>query len=134
MAKRTSGDLLARVALVPRTLEARGLNATPPMQARLARAGDARAAEILDLILRDEIGHVAIGNRWYRWLCAPEGLDPVAHCAVLARRHGAPRLKGPFNVEARIAAIPTRPEVDEPQGLAAASKMRARASMSSSSE
>jgi uncharacterized ferritin-like protein (DUF455 family) len=82
------------------------------MQARLAKAGDTRAVEILDLILRDEIGHVAIGNRWYRWLCVREGLDPVAHCAVLARRHGAPRLEGPFNVEARIAAGFTQVEVD----------------------
>ena len=93
MAERTAGDLTARMALVPRTLEARGLDATPPMQARLARAGDARAVEILDIILRDEIGHVAIGNRWYRWCCARDGLDPLRHYAALAQRHGAPRLR-----------------------------------------
>lgn len=104
MAEKTAGDLTARMALVPRTLEARGLDATPPMQARLARAGDARAVAILDVILRDEVGHVAIGNRWYRWCCAREGLDPVAHYAVLAQRHGAPRLKPPFNLDARRAA------------------------------
>lgn len=104
MAERTAGDLTARMALVPRTLEARGLDATPPMQARLARAGDARAVEILGVILRDEVGHVAIGNRWYRWCCAREGLDPLSHYAVLARRHGAPRLKPPFNLAARRAA------------------------------
>ncbi len=104
MCERTAGDVTARMALVPRTLEARGLDATPPMQARLARAGDARAVEILDLILRDEVGHVAIGNRWYRWLCEREGLDPVAHYALLARRHGAPRPRPPFNRGARLAA------------------------------
>jgi uncharacterized ferritin-like protein (DUF455 family) len=104
MAEKTAGDIVARMALVPRTLEARGLDATPPMQARLARAGDARAVEILDVILRDEVGHVAIGNRWYGWLCEREGLDPVAHYAVLAARHGAPRLKPPFNLPARKAA------------------------------
>lgn len=104
MARRTAGDLVARMALVPRTLEARGLDATPPMQARLARAGDARAVEILGIILRDEVGHVAIGNRWYRHACAERGLDAVAHYAVLAARHGAPRLKGPFNLEARARA------------------------------
>ena len=104
MARRTAGDVVARMALVPRTLEARGLDATPPMQARLARAGDARAVEILGVILRDEVGHVAIGNRWYRHACAQRGLDPVAHYAVLAARHGAPRLKGPFNLEARAQA------------------------------
>jgi uncharacterized ferritin-like protein (DUF455 family) len=112
LCERTAGDLLARMALVPRTLEARGLDATPPMQARLARAGDARAVEILGIILRDEVGHVAIGNRWYRWLCARDGLDPVAHDAVLAERYKAPRLKGPFNLEARIAAGFTQVEVD----------------------
>jgi uncharacterized ferritin-like protein (DUF455 family) len=104
MAQRTAGDLVARMALVPRTLEARGLDATPPMQARLARAGDARAVAILEVILRDEVGHVAIGNRWYRHACAQRGLDPVAHYAVLAARHGAPRLKGPFNRQARAQA------------------------------
>ena len=60
--------------------------------------------EILDIILRDEIGHVAIGNRWYRWLCERDGLDPVAHYRVLGQRHDAPRLRPPFNLEARRAA------------------------------
>ncbi len=104
MTERTAGDITARMALVPRTLEARGLDATPPMQARLARAGDARAVEILDRILHDEVGHVAIGNHWYRWLCARDGRDALAHYAVLARRYGAPVLRGPFNIEARRRA------------------------------
>ena len=112
MAERTAGDPVARMALVPRTMEARGLDATPPMQRKLARAGDMRAVEILDIILRDEVGHVAIGNRWYRWLCEREGLDPVAHYAVLVQRHGAPRLKGPFNLDARRAAGFTAVEVE----------------------
>jgi len=104
MAEQTRDDLAARMALVPRTLEARGLDATPAIQRKLARAGDARAVEILALILRDEVGHVAIGNRWYRWACARAGLDPLAHYALLAARHGAPRPKPPFNLEARRAA------------------------------
>lgn len=104
MVERTREDPIARMALVPRTLEARGLDATPPMQARLARAGDHAAVHILGVILRDEIGHVAIGNRWYRWLCEHAGVDPVAHYEVLAARHGAPRLKGPFNFDARERA------------------------------
>ena len=65
------------MALVPRTLEARGLDAAPPMQAKLGRAGDLRAVEILDVILRDEVGHVAIGNHWYRWLCARQNTKRV---------------------------------------------------------
>jgi uncharacterized ferritin-like protein (DUF455 family) len=104
MCERTAQDATARMALVPRTLEARGLDATPPMREKLARAGDAGAAAILDVILRDEIGHVAIGNRWYRWLCARDGLDPLAHYAVLAERHRAPTLRPPFNRAARSAA------------------------------
>ena len=104
MTQRTAGDVLARMALVPRTLEARGLDATPPLQAKFKRAGDLRAVEILGIILRDEIGHVAIGNRWYRWLCEQQGLDAVAHYAVLAECYGAPRLRPPFNIDARRAA------------------------------
>jgi uncharacterized ferritin-like protein (DUF455 family) len=104
MAEKTADDIVARMALVPRTLEARGLDATPPMQARLARAGDQRAVEILGVILHDEVQHVAIGNHWYRWLCEERGLDPQAHYPVLAQRYGAPRLKGPFNLEARSRA------------------------------
>jgi len=111
MAEHTAGDPTARMALVPRTLEARGLDATPPMQDRLKRAGDHRAVAILDIILRDEIGHVAVGNRWYRWLCERDGLDPVAHYAVLAERHRAPRLRGPFNLVARRAAGFTADEI-----------------------
>ena len=104
MTAATAGDITARMALVPRTLEARGLDATPPMQERLRKAGDLRAVAILDVILRDEIGHVAIGNRWYRWLCQRDGLDPLAHHAVLAQRYGAPRPRPPFNESARSAA------------------------------
>jgi uncharacterized ferritin-like protein (DUF455 family) len=104
MAERTAGDVLARMALVPRTLEARGLDATPPLQAKLARAGDQRAVEILDVILRDEIGHVEIGNRWYRALCRERGLDPVARYPDLVRQYEAPRLRPPFNLAARGAA------------------------------
>ena len=107
MTRKTEGDLLARMALVPRTLEARGLDATPPMQAKLRKVGTPealRAVDILDIILHDEIGHVAIGNHWYRHLCAERGLDPVATYAVLARQYEAPRLKGPLNLDARRRA------------------------------
>ncbi len=104
MTQRTAGDVVARMALVPRTLEARGLDATPPLQAKFAKAGDARAVEILEIILRDEVGHVAIGNHWYSWLCARDGLDPVVHYDVLTARHQAPRLRPPFNLDARRAA------------------------------
>lgn len=104
MARRTSGDWLARLALVPRTLEARGLDASPPIKAKLSSAGDKAGAAILDIILRDEIGHVAIGNRWYRWGCERAGCEPIETYARLAAQYGAPRLRGPFNLAARRAA------------------------------
>lgn len=112
MTEKTRHDVLARMALVPRTLEARGLDATPPMQDKLRKAGDLRAVEILDVILRDEIGHVAIGNRWYRWLCAREGIEPIAHYDELVVRYEAPRLRPPFNFSARQAAGFTAEEID----------------------
>lgn len=107
MCVKTEHDVTARMALVPRTLEARGLDATPPMQARLRKVGTPhalRAVGILDVILRDEVGHVAVGNRWYAWLCQQQGLDPLAHYRHLSRLHRAPRPKPPFNDAARRAA------------------------------
>ncbi|WP_246795377.1 ferritin-like domain-containing protein [Burkholderia perseverans] len=101
MCERTAGDVLARMALVPRTLEARGLDASPPIRARLAQAGDDASAAILDVILRDEIGHVAIGNRWFRYLCGQAGLDAHPTYLRLAAQYHAPRLRGPFNFDAR---------------------------------
>ena len=107
MCTRTAHDVVARMALVPRTLEARGLDATPLIQARLRQVGTAQAqhfVDCLDVILRDEIGHVEIGNRWYGWLCQQRGVEPVSHYRRLVREHGAPRLRPPFNTEARQAA------------------------------
>jgi uncharacterized ferritin-like protein (DUF455 family) len=107
MCEKTSGDVVARMALVPRTLEARGLDATPQIQAKLRQVNTPaamRAVEILDIILRDEIGHVAIGNHWYRFLCEREGLDPVTHYGALVDQYAAPRLYPPFNEEARLRA------------------------------
>ena len=104
MVEATAGNIIARMALVPRTLEARGLDATPPIQAKLRQAGDLAAVAILDIVLRDEIGHVAIGNRWFGWLCAREGLDAEALYPQLVARYAAPRLRGPFNLAARRAA------------------------------
>jgi len=107
MCEKTAGDITARMALVPRTLEARGLDATPLIQARLRKVGtpDAlRVVDCLDVILREEIGHVDIGNRWYRWLCQQQGLEPVAHYKSLVTQYRAPRLRPPFNTKARQAA------------------------------
>jgi len=107
MCEKTRHDVLARMALVPRTMEARGLDATPQSQAKLRQVGtpDALAAvEVLDVILREEVGHVAIGNHWYRWLCKLHKLDPQSHYTALALTYEAPRLRPPFNIQARAAA------------------------------
>lgn len=111
MCERTKDDILARMALVPRTLEARGLDATPLIQDKLTRAGDARAVEILDIILRDEVGHVAIGNRWFHHLCAQRGLDGKTLYPQLVKQYEAPRLRPPFNEAARRAAGFTEDEI-----------------------
>lgn len=115
MCEKTKDDVVARMALVPRTLEARGLDASPLIQDKLRKVGSPvalEAVDILGIILHDEVGHVAIGNRWYRWLCARDGLDPVSHYRVLYRRHEAPRLKAPFNLQARAKAGFTAEELD----------------------
>ncbi|MBP6853532.1 MAG: ferritin-like domain-containing protein [Rhodoferax sp.] len=104
MVVKTRGDVLARMALVPRTLEARGLDASPAVHKRLVSVGDRAGAAIVDVILQDEIRHVAIGNHWYHYLCALRGLEPLAHYAELSRHYAAPVLYGPFNLPARRAA------------------------------
>ena len=104
MAEKTKDDVLARVALVPRTLEARGLDASPAVKNKLVSVGDMKAAGIIDLILQDEIGHVFAGNHWYRWLCEQRGLDPIRTYADLTLKYEAPRLRPPFNLEARRLA------------------------------
>jgi len=104
MAVRTQHDLLARMALLPRTMEARGLDVTPGTKAKLVQAGDREIAPILDIVLRDEIGHVAIGNRWFNYLCAQRGLEPAATYADLLTEYNSLLRRGPFNLEARRAA------------------------------
>lgn len=115
MCESTQHDVTARMALVPRTLEARGLDATPIIQAKLRKVGTERAlaaVALLDVILADEVGHVAIGNRWYHWLCQRDGHDPIAFHAAMATQHNAPRLKPPFNKPARRLAGFSQAEVD----------------------
>jgi uncharacterized ferritin-like protein (DUF455 family) len=104
MAVRTAGSCLERMALVPRVLEARGLDVTPAMIARLRHARDDATADILEIILREEVAHVAAGSRWFAWCCAREGVDPAATFESLIGRHLRGALRGPFNIEARLRA------------------------------
>jgi uncharacterized ferritin-like protein (DUF455 family) len=104
MAQKTADDVLARMALVPRLLEARGLDVTPAMRAGLAAHGDEAAARILDVILADEVGHVAVGNRWFAHFCAARGEAPAAAFERVRDERGAPPVRPPLNVPARLAA------------------------------
>ncbi|ATE60865.1 ferritin-like domain-containing protein [Thauera sinica] len=112
MACRTAHDLLARMALVPRVLEARGLDATPPIMARLKSIGDEDSVAVLEIILRDEIGHVAVGDRWFRLSCAGRGLEPEATYLALIDAFDAPRPHPPLHREARLAAGFSESELD----------------------
>ncbi len=104
MAEQTAHDGLARMALVPRVLEARGLDVTPGMILKLRAIGDEASAEILELILREEVAHVAAGSRWFRWFCVREQVEPEARFHALLAEYARGALHGPFNIEARSAA------------------------------
>jgi uncharacterized ferritin-like protein (DUF455 family) len=97
----TAHDPLARLAVVPMVLEARGLDVTPATIAAFERAGDARSAAILGRIYRDEIRHVAAGTRWFLAGCESRKLPPVAHWRALVRAHFRGIVKPPFNDSAR---------------------------------
>lgn len=119
MARKTAHDPLVRMALVPRVLEARGLDATPALMAKLGAVGDARAVEILELIRREEIGHVRVGNRWYAYFCRRRGLEPLATFRRLLAQYDAPKLRPPFDLAARRRAGFTAPELAWLEALAA---------------
>ena len=104
MAEKTAHDGLARMALVPRVLEARGLDVTPAMIVKLRALGDDATATILETILREEIAHVAAGSRWFRWYCEREGTDARVRFRELLDRYAHGSLRGPFNRDARLAA------------------------------
>jgi uncharacterized ferritin-like protein (DUF455 family) len=114
LCERTAHDVLARMAVVPRTMEARGLDATPLIQRKLRAVGtpDAlQAVQVLDVILHDEIGHVAVGNRWFDHVCQRRGLDRDEQDITLRRAYGAPEPRPPINRAARRAAGFTEAEL-----------------------
>ena len=103
-AEATANDLLARLAVVPLVLEARGLDVTPEMAAQLARLGDLQSADVLRRIYCDEIGHVAAGVRWFDELCGARGLIAADVFRERIGHYFKGELKPPFNHEARAAA------------------------------
>jgi uncharacterized ferritin-like protein (DUF455 family) len=100
----TRNDLTARLAVVPLILEARGLDVTPALQAKMREAGDLESAAVLDVIYEDEKGHVAVGAKWFRFLCARKKKDPAAAFQALVRANFRGPLKAPFNDIARAEA------------------------------
>ncbi|MCX7512489.1 ferritin-like domain-containing protein [Frateuria sp. STR12] len=118
MAEKTAHSDLARMALVPRVLEARGLDVTPGMIERLRGIGDERTIAILEVILREEVAHVAAGTRWFRWCCQRDALEPRATFIGLLREYMGGSLRGPFNHAARQAAGFDAEEMDQLAALA----------------
>src|SRR5688572_6562963 len=118
MAERTAHSCLARMALVPRVLEARGLDVTPAMIGKLRALGDHETVAILEVILREEVAHVAAGSRWFAWCCEREGLDPDATFERLLADFAGPALRAPFNLEARRRAGFSEVELDRLQAMA----------------
>ena len=122
MACRTDHDVMARMALVPRVLEARGLDVTPAMITRLKQAGDEDTARVLEKIYADEIGHVEIGSRWFKYLCNDRQLDPLATFRQLLETHCSERVRHPVNVAARKQAGFTQQELEMLQQMAGTGK------------
>ncbi len=112
MCEKTAHDGLARMALVPRVLEARGLDVTPAMISKLRSLGDATTADVLEVILREEVAHVAAGTRWYHWYCARAGVEPRTRFKELLGEYAGGYLRGPFNLEARLLAGFDEDELD----------------------
>jgi uncharacterized ferritin-like protein (DUF455 family) len=111
MAVKTADSCLVRMALVPRVLEARGLDVTPGMMEKLKAVGDQDTVTILEVILEEEVRHVAIGTRWFRHCCEQQGVDPMKKFLGLLKQHYSGTLKGPFNLEARYQAGFTKDEM-----------------------
>lgn len=112
MAQRTADDPMKRMALVPRVLEARGLDVTPGMIERLKAVQDDETVSVLRIILAEEVRHVEIGSRWFRFCCEQRGLDPESTFLDLLREHFKGSLRGPFNIPARLQAGFTQHEMD----------------------
>ena len=104
MAEKTAHSCLARMALVPRVLEARGLDVTPGMMTRLRSVGDHTSADILEIILAEEIPHVAAGTRWFLWCCQQENKEPLQTFSDLITDLAKASIRGPYNLPARNAA------------------------------
>jgi len=117
MAQKTADDVLVRMALVPRVLEARGLDVAPGMIDKFRAQNDKAMVNVMDVILREEVGHVEIGSRWFRYLCEQRGLDPESIYRELFEAYMNNQIKGPLNKAARLRAGFSEQEIDYLNGL-----------------
>jgi len=120
LAEQTAGDVLHRLAMVPRFMEARGLDVTPGMIDKLQAVGDAESVAVLELILREEVGHVALGSRWFDYVARQRGLEPEAAYFQLIARYLHGDVRGPFNRTARLQAGFSESELQRLETLGAA--------------
>ena len=112
MAVKTSDDVMVRMALVPRVLEARGLDVTPSMIKKFEKHGDRETVSVLNIIFEQEIGHVAIGSYWFKFACEQKKLDPEQTFQNLLQKHFSGELRGPFQIQARLSAGFSRKEIE----------------------
>lgn len=117
MAMQTKHSIMVRMAVIPRGMEARGLDVTPVIIKKLSAAGDSRAIEILEVILRDEIGHVEIGTRWFNYCCDQQNMPRQETFEKLMQRFAKGRVKLPLHRSARKKAGFTEAELDYLEGL-----------------
>ncbi len=117
MCLETAHDVLIRMALVPRVLEARGLDVTPGIMRKLQQAGDDNAVDLLRIIQRDEVGHVAVGSRWFQHLCAQRDLEPEATFRELLEQYMKGRIRGPLDRASRLEAGFSEAELDYLEGV-----------------
>ena len=117
LARQTAADLLQRMALVPRMMEARGLDVTPGIMDKFRQIGDQATVEILQIILRDEIGHVRAGSRWFNFVCEQRGLEPEATYFKLLTDYTGGRMNCPLHIEARLEAGFSESELNRLEAL-----------------
>lgn len=117
LAQKTTDDPLRRMALVPRVMEARGLDVTPGMMERFRNIGDQSTVDILTIILREEIGHVEAGSRWFQYLCGQRGLDPERHYFELLNDYFRDGIRCPLHKEARLEAGFSESELEQLEAL-----------------
>ncbi len=117
LARQTAADLLQRMALVPRMMEARGLDVTPGIMDKFRQIGDQATVEILQIILRDEIGHVRAGSRWFNFVCEQRGLEPEATYFKLLTDYTGGRMSCPLHIDARLEAGFSESELNRLEAL-----------------